>query len=71
MSNAISVTMVWVEEFGGGDWVEYPLRPVVIVPAPKLSAPREVLQSVLYGPGYQGPVPTRSTTGVWTRYPGL
>ena len=54
---------VWVEEFGGGKWVQYPVAPVP-------QTPRDVLRSVLYGPGYQGPPPTRSTTGVWTvHYP--
>ena len=53
----------WVEEFGGGQWVRYPVRPIETV--------RSVYQSVVYGPGYQGPPPTRSTTGMWTAYPGL
>lgn len=51
----------WVEEFGGGAWV----------PTAVLSTPRSVMHSILYGPGYQGPQGTRSTTGAWTEYPGL
>lgn len=53
---------VWVEEFGGGEWVRYPVAP---------TTPRAALQAVLYGPAYQGPQGTRSTTGVWVSYPGL
>ena len=54
---------VWVEEFGGGHWEYYKVRPV-------LDTVRQVLQAVLYGPGYQAPEGTRSTTGVWIDYPG-
>ena len=57
---------VWVEEFGGGEWQRLPQKPTE-----KLDGARAVLNSMLYGPGYQGPPPSRSTTGVWTHYPGL
>ena len=54
----------WIEEFGGGEWVQFPVPPQ----KPVLPSASEVLQRVLYGPGYQGPTPTRSTTGVWVNY---
>lgn len=53
----------WIEEFGGGEWQRLPQKPPDTV--------RSVLQSVLYGPTYQGPQGTRSTTGTWINYPGL
>lgn len=60
-----NVEQVWVEEFGGGEWVKYPVPPKPVLPGAS-----KVLASVLYGPGYQGPAGTRSTTGIWTDYPG-
>lgn len=57
----------WIVEFGGGAWVQYPLPPQ----KPVLESAGTALRRALYGPGYQGPQGTRSTTGTWTHYPGL
>ena len=53
---------VWVEEFGGGAWVQYPVRPLETV--------RSVMKAVLYGPAYQGPTSTRQSVGLWSQFRG-
>lgn len=63
---AQAVKRVWVEEFGGGGWVEHPVQPVL---DPDTVA-REALNGALYGPAYQGTPASRGARGIWTNFRG-
>lgn len=56
---------VWVEAFGGGAWVLFPVQP-----CPVLESAGRVLRRVLYGPDYQGQSSTRQGRGVWHAFRG-
>ena len=64
----------WIEEFGGGEWVQDPPEPTEkldgarAVVAGADAVARAALRNMIYCPGYQGPPPTRATTGVWIDY---
>ena len=66
MSKNQGVELVWVEEFGGGGFVQYPVPP----PRPVPETVRAVLQSVLYGRTYQGQPSTRHGRGIWVSFRG-